>query len=101
MIGGYVYRGTKVRALRGLYVFGDCFGPDPQNFLGRVWTLRYQQGVASDFQEITSQLFPARNGGYTLGALTSLGVDANGEIYLVDIDITTGIGSVYKIVRER
>ena len=40
-------------------------------------------------------------GDYTLGSLSSLGVDANGEIYLVDIDITTGIGSVYKIVRER
>jgi glucose/arabinose dehydrogenase len=95
VIGGYVYRGSKVRALRGLYVFGDCFGPDPQDFLGRVWTLRYQGGVASDFQEITSQLFPTRIGGYTLGSLASLGEDANGEIYLVDI----GNGSIFKITR--
>ena len=101
VIGGYVYHGSRVRALRGLYVFGDCFGPD--EFVGRVWTLRYQRGVASDFQDITSQLFPTRIGGYTLGALTSLGQDAKGEIYLVDADVIggTGIGSVYKIVRGR
>ena len=40
-------------------------------------------------------------GDYTLGSLSSLGVDANGEIYIVDIDEAGGtlIGSVYKIVR--
>ncbi len=99
VIGGYMYHGKKVRALRGLYIFGDCFGT--YQFVGRIWTLRYQRGVASDFQDITSQLFPTRVGGHTLQALTSLGVDANGEIYLVDEDVLggTGIGSVYKIVR--
>jgi glucose/arabinose dehydrogenase len=101
VIGGYIYHGTRIRALRGLYVFGDCFGPD--EFLGRVWTLRYQHGVATDFTDITSELFPTRIGGYTLGALTSLGEDANGEIYLVDQDLVGGsrMGSVYKIVRGR
>ena len=34
-------------------------------------------------------------GGYTLGSLSSLGVDANGEIYLIGI----GNGSVFKITR--
>jgi glucose/arabinose dehydrogenase len=99
VIGGYMYHGKKVRALRGHYIFGDCFGT--YQFVGRIWTLRYQRGVASDFQDITSQLFPTRVGGHTLQALTSLGVDANGEIYLVDEDVLggTGIGSVYKIVR--
>jgi glucose/arabinose dehydrogenase len=101
VIGGYIYHGTRVRALRGLYIFGDCFGPE--EFVGRVWTLRYQHGVATDFTDITSQLFPTRIGGYTLGALTSLGEDANGEIYLVDQDLVGGsrMGSVYKIVRGR
>ena len=99
MIGGYMYRGTRVRALRGLYVFGDCFGPG--EFVGRVWTLKYQRGVASEFTDITSQLFPTRTGGFMLNALTSLGEDANGEIYLVDQDVLggTGVGSVYKIVK--
>ena|SRR5450432_2036737 len=73
-------------------IFGDCFGPDPQDFLGRVFTLEYHGGVVSNFQEITSQLFPTRIGGYTLGSLTSLGEDASGEIYLVDYS-----GNVFKI----
>jgi glucose/arabinose dehydrogenase len=98
VIGGYVYRGRKVRALHGLYVFGDCFGPE--QFLGRVWTVRYGRGVASNFTDITSELFPTRIGGYTLNALTSLGVDAKGEIYLVDQDLIGGTrtGSVYQIL---
>ncbi|MGH8091979.1 MAG: hypothetical protein ACREIF_00705 [Chthoniobacterales bacterium] len=41
---------------------------------------------------VTSQLFPTRIGGYTLGGLTSLGEDASGEIYLVDYS-----GNVFKI----
>jgi hypothetical protein len=36
-------------------------------------------------------------GGYTLGSLSSLGVDANGEIYLLDI----GNGSIFKTTRGR
>jgi hypothetical protein len=65
---------------RGLYVFGDCFGPDDGDFTGRIFTLNYSHGVASDFQDITSQLFPTRIGGYTLTGVTSLGQDAVGEI---------------------
>lgn len=99
MIGGYQYHGTRVRALKNLYVFGDCFGPD--EFKGRVWTMRIQRGVASDFTDITSQLFPTRIGGFPLKALTSLGEDAKGELYLVDEDLGTGVGNVYKIVRGR
>ena len=58
--------------------------------------------TVSDFQDITSQLFPTRVGGFTLKALTSLGEDANGEIYLVDTDLSGGsTGSVYKIVPVR
>ncbi len=28
IIGGYVYRGTKIRQLRGIYVFADYLGPN-------------------------------------------------------------------------
>jgi glucose/arabinose dehydrogenase len=92
VIGGYVYRGSTVRDLRGLYVFGDCFGPDGGNFTGRVFTLVYQGGVASDFTE----LFPTRIGGYALGALTSMGEDAFGEIYLTDLT-----GNVFQIRKSQ
>lgn len=96
VIGGYVYRGRAVRDLRGLYVFGDCFGPDTGDFTGRIFTLRYQGGVASDFTDITSQLFPTRIGGYTLSGVTSFGEDPKGELY-----ITTLGGDVFKIRHAR
>ena len=92
VIGGYIYHGSAVAELNGLYVFGDCFGP-MTDFSGHVFTLNYENGVGSGFQEITSQLFPTKVGGYTLGALTSMGEDPSGELYLTDID-----GNVFKIV---
>ncbi len=91
VIGGYIYRGS-VTNLKNLYVFGDCFGPG-SDFTGHVFTLTYSNGTASGFTEITSELFPTRIGGYTLGALTSMGEDALGELYLTDIN-----GNVFRIV---
>ena len=35
VIGGYVYRGSKVKALRGIYVFADYLGGSGGNFTGR------------------------------------------------------------------
>ncbi len=96
VIGGYVYRGNSVRDLRGLYVFGDCFGPENGDFTGRIFTLTYRGGVASDFQDITSELFPTRIGGYTLGAVTSFGEDPNGELYITDLN-----GNVFQIQNAR
>ncbi|MBA2436515.1 MAG: PQQ-dependent sugar dehydrogenase, partial [Chthoniobacterales bacterium] len=85
VIGGYVYHGSKAGELAGLYVFGDCFGPRSiGDIKGRVFTLNYQDGVVSDFQNITSQLFPTAVGGIDLGPLTSMGEDASGELYLTD-----------------
>jgi len=92
VIGGYIYRGRSVRDLKGLYVFGDCFGPNTGDFTGRIFTLRYRRGVVSGFTDITSQLFPTRIGGYTLTGVTSFGEDANSELY-----ITTLGGDVFKI----
>jgi glucose/arabinose dehydrogenase len=60
VIGGYVYRGSAVGDLEGLYVFGDCFGPSSGDFTGRIFTLLYEGGVASNFTDITSQLFPTK-----------------------------------------
>ena len=50
--------------------------------------------IASNFQNITTQLFPTSVGGFTLSNPSSLGEDANGELYITDI----GNGSVFKIV---
>jgi hypothetical protein len=35
-------------------------------FTGRIWTIRYDGRSASDFQDITSKLFPTRVGDYAL-----------------------------------
>ncbi len=93
VIGGYVYHGSEVSELEGLYVFGDCFGPDTGDFTGRIFTLRYEGGVASDFTDITAELFPTKVGGYSLTGVTSLGEDASGEIYITALG-----GEVFKIM---
>jgi hypothetical protein len=49
-----------------------------------MYTLQYSNGTASNFQDITSQLFPTKVGGYSMNLLTSSGSDAAGELYLTD-----------------
>ena len=93
VIGGYIYHAGAVPDLDGLYVFGDCFGPNTGDFTGRIFTLRYENGAASAFTDITSQLFPTKVGGYTLSGVTSMGIDASSEMY-----ITTLGGDVFQII---
>jgi glucose/arabinose dehydrogenase/elongation factor P hydroxylase len=87
IIGGYVYRGNRIPDLRGVYVFGDYSA-------GQIFSFDYDGSTVSNFQTITSQLFPTSVGGFTLSHPSSLGEDANGELYITDI----GNGSVFKIV---
>ena len=87
IIGGYVYRGNRISDLRGVYVFGDYSA-------GQIFSFDYDGSNVSNFQTITSQLFPTSVGGFTLSHPSSLGEDANGELYITDI----GNGSVFKIV---
>jgi len=61
---------------------------------GKIFTLNYNGATASNFQNITAKLFPTRVGGYMLKNPSSLGEDANRELYITDI----GNGNVYKIV---
>ena len=78
MTGGFVYRGTRLgTAYRGRYFFADYVS-------GRVWSVAITPsgsgGVASDRREHTAEL-----GGRTvLGNISSFGVDADGEIYVVN-----------------
>src|SRR5438105_13702781 len=57
VIGGYIYRGQQIPALQGVYVFGDYLGPEPGS-IGKVFSLAYNGTSASNFQDITPQLFP-------------------------------------------
>jgi hypothetical protein len=87
VIGGHVYRGPRIPSLRGVYVFAD-FGA------GQIFSFNYNGTTVSNVQNITSALFPTSVGGFTLSNPSSLGEDANGELYITDI---VG-GSVFKIV---
>jgi len=78
VIGGYVYRGSALPDLNGVYLFGD-------NCSGIIWGL-----------------IPAGNGIFrgevvfqTGLNISSFGVDENGEIYLADLS-----GGIYKLEKK-
>ena len=75
--GGYVYRGARLPALFGSYLFGD-FGS------GRIW--RSQQTPAGGWQ--TAEFLQ------TTLAISSFGEDEMGELYLLDYRS----GSVWKFL---
>ena len=89
IIGGYVYRGRQIPALQGTYIFADFV-------FGKIFTLNYDGTSASNFQDITAELFPTREG-YSLSNPASFGEDGNGELYIVDLVL----GSIYKIVSTK
>jgi glucose/arabinose dehydrogenase len=78
--GGYVYRGSAIPALQGLYFFGDYCQ-------GWVRSLRYASQSAT---EVTD--WPSLRPG---GSITSFGEDAAGELYVMAAD-----GRVFKIIPE-
>ncbi|MGI9539629.1 MAG: PQQ-dependent sugar dehydrogenase [Miltoncostaeaceae bacterium] len=67
--GGYVYRGNRVRSLRGRYVVADFCS-------GRVWSMLAGPRPRG-FTEITGRL------NRSLGAVTSFGEGANGDLYVI------------------
>ena len=77
--GGYVYRGSDLTGRKGLYFFGDFIS-------GRVWTLRYANGLVTNLTERPKLSVPA---------LASFGVDAGGELYLVSLG-----GDVYRVAPD-
>lgn len=79
--GGYVYRGSAIPSLRGIYFYSDYCG-------GFIRSFRFDGSRASD-ERRWPELEPP--GGDR--QVTSFGEDAAGELYL-----TTDGGSVYKIV---
>jgi glucose/arabinose dehydrogenase len=62
--GGYVYRGARVPALNGLFLYGD-FGS------GRMWGLRYANGKGTALELGLSGLSPS-----------TFGMDKSGEVYV-------------------
>ncbi len=76
--GGYVYRGTKIAALVGQYLYSDYCASFVKSF-------QFSGGAATNQQTWTT-LQP-------LGSVSSFGQDAQGELYIVTLD-----GPVYRIV---
>jgi hypothetical protein len=73
--GGYVYGGKDVASATGRYFYGDYCS-------GRVWSLRVQNGKATD---VTREPFDVEG-------LSSFGEDASGELYLASLG-----GPVYRL----
>ena len=87
--GGYVYRGTALgEAYRGRYFFADFVA-------SRVWSVALTmdpvtgEAFASDRREHTAEL----GGSARLGGISSFGIDAGGELYIVSY-----AGSVLRIL---
>ncbi len=76
--GGFVYRGSRIPALSGVYLYGDYCG-------GWVRSFRYVSGAVTESRD-----WPALSVG---GGLSSFGQDARGELYITSLS-----GSLYRIV---
>ncbi|MGH9224065.1 MAG: PQQ-dependent sugar dehydrogenase [Acidimicrobiales bacterium] len=74
--GGYVYRGTKVPSLRGVYLYGDACS-------GRIWGLVQQDGKQTGNRELVGEDDPATGGGSF--SISSFGEDSAGELYVLNL----------------
>ncbi len=69
--GGYVYRGSRISALRGTYLFGDYCS-------GELFGLRDRDGLGKSSLSVPEVLL------WTGLRLSSFGEDEAGELYVVD-----------------
>lgn len=81
--GGHVYRGKRLPALRGAYFYGDYCTAFVRSF-------RLEDDRACDARDWTDRLVLPK--GRRLDAISAFGVDADGEIYVVDHQ-----GEIYRI----
>jgi glucose/arabinose dehydrogenase len=79
--GGYVYRGKKIPALRGVYVYADYQ-------MGTIWGLRYENGKVTTHGQLVK---PS-----ALRPVASFGEDGDGEIYMLSFD-----GKIYEIAEAQ
>ena len=75
--GGFVYRGSQIPALQGMYIFADFVG-------GEVITERRLFAGDLDTGEFEQLLLAP--GSQNIGQPVSFGQDADGELYVVSVD---------------
>ena len=81
--GGYVYRGKKIPALHGVYIYGDFQ-------MGTVWGLRYENGQVSAHGALSKE--------NVLRQIASFAEDADGEVYLLSFEGKEG--RIYEIAAK-
>lgn len=77
--GGVVYRGCRMPGYHGTYFYGDYC-------TGMIRSFRLVSGQALDQRDWTAAL------GRGIGNISSFGIDADGEVHIVDYD-----GEIYRI----
>ncbi len=75
--GGYVYRGKKITALQGAYVYGDYKQ-------GTVWAMRYNGETVTEYAQVI--------GPNPIRLVASFAEDAAGEMYLLGFE-----GKIYRL----
>jgi glucose/arabinose dehydrogenase len=110
VIGGYVYRGTKLSQLRGKYVFADFSRafrfPSGPNDQGRIFTLQQLDGkglaqineVHLAGQTALGKANQTGSEGIGIGVL-GLGEDAAGELYVLGNPSGTPFGTAGRVLR--
>jgi len=83
--GGYVYRGSAIPGLRGVYLFGDYCSNE-------IWTLTTSAPYVSNYQVAKASALRSPSVIPGQSVLTSFGQDNLGEVYVTAID-----GKVYRI----
>lgn len=79
VVGGYVYRGSEIPGLRGVYFYADFFSDWVRSFRRTGTTVAEHRDWTSAFGSLNS--------------VSGFGQDGHGELYVVTIS-----GSVYQIV---
>ncbi|MBC8001198.1 MAG: PQQ-dependent sugar dehydrogenase [Opitutaceae bacterium] len=84
--GGYVYRGSKLPGLQGVYLYADYA-------MGTIWGLRYEDGrvIANGPLHVHPKgVMPIRN-------VAGFGEDSHGEVFIVTFEGDNGkVGRIYE-----